>query len=473
MLQRGFDLIPDHIFTKLKRGKPLLTIEVSLIQALQKLQIEARKGKLDRKNLWEASKKHGTWVAKRKRDKNDELKRSKRRKTSAVPSVISVPESKINTNSQMSPGVYHAPATASFNKKRSKKLDGAESFMEEEKDIAERVKERRQTSKQKYEKAAEAESSKKKRNKLDNIESFMEKEKDITEKAKERRHICSHTDDKVEAKSSKKDSKKFDYPGFNEEEKDSVVRVTDRSQKFNDEDEKASVESFSAEESFSDEDLPELVKIVKTQQSSHQVQLKTEIENGGSKHLNERDESILSTNESTRSDMKEHSSSHSHENRLPDAGILRPTQQLNPQSFPQQEQKQLPIVTEDKGGAISAEFDSGYCDEEEDKSLSNSEIEHNAEETIPQEFRNVNIFDVLNERTICFKHWCLSRMRYVIYITAMLDHPFLTHTLHCFPAKVSRRNSMKSCLFDMMANYTQSLYFLPLTYFLVIINQHI
>ncbi|GFH62001.1 predicted protein [Chaetoceros tenuissimus] len=415
-IKRGFDLIPDHIFTKLKRGKPLLTVEVCLIQSLQKLQIEARKEKLDRKNLcWKGSKKHGTWVAKRKRDKNDELKRSnKRRNTNAVPSVISVPESKVNTNSQMSPGLYQAPATSSFNKKRSKKLDDVESFMQEDKDIAERVKERRQTSNQKYEKAFEAESSKRKRNKLDNLESFMEEDKDIAEKEKERRQIRNHNEDKVEAETSKKESKKFDCRGFNEEEKGSVVRVTDRSQKFNDEDEKASIESFSAEESVSDEDLPELVNIVKTQQSSHQAQVKTEIENGDSKiHVNERDESILSKNDSTRrnkSDMKEHSSSHPHENRLPNACIMRPTQELNPQSFPQQDQKQEPIVTEEKGGAISVEFGSGYCDEEEDKSMSNSEIEHNAEQTIPKEFRDINIFEVHNERTICFKHWCLSRM---------------------------------------------------------------
>ena len=123
---------------------------------------------MDRKNLWEVSKKHGTWVAKRKSAKDDELKRSnKRRNTNAVPSVISVPESKINTNSQISPRLYHAPATTSSNKKkeRSKQMDDVESFIEEDKDIAERVKERRQTCKQKYEKPFEAASSEEKRNK--------------------------------------------------------------------------------------------------------------------------------------------------------------------------------------------------------------------------------------------------------------------------------------------------------------------
>jgi hypothetical protein len=169
--------------------------------------------------------------------------------------------------------------------------------------------------------------------------------------------------------------------------------------------------------------------------------------------------------------VKDLPSNHLRENRLPDKHLMRPAQHLNPQSFPQEEQKQVPIVTEEKGGAVSVEFGSGCYVEKEDKLLSNSDIEHNAEQTIPKQFRNVNIFEFLNERTICFKQWCLSRMRYVIHNTAMLDLPFLTHTLHRLSAKVSRRISTKSCLLDMMANYTRSLYFLPLTYFLVIINQ--
>lgn len=350
-----------------------MTIEVCLIQSLQKLQIEARKEKVDRKNLWGARKKHGTWVAKRKSTEDDELRSNKRRNTL---------------------------------------------------------------------------------------------------------QICNQNDNKVEAEPSKKKSSKFDYREFNEEEKkDGVTQVKEHSQTFNHKAKKALAESSSAEESFSDEDLPELIKISKTQQSSHQNQVETKNESGDSKiHIDKRDESTPFKTDSTRrnkSDMKEHPSTHSHENRLSGTCIMRPTQQLNPQSFPQQEQKQVPIVTEGKGGAISVEFGSSYYDEEEDKSMSNSEIENNVEQTIPKQFRNVNIFEVLNERTISFKHWCLSKMRYVIYSTAMLDLPFLTHTLHCFPVKVSRRSFMKSCLFDMMATYTRSLYFLPLTYFLVIINQHI
>ena len=117
--------------------------------------------------------------------------------------------------------------------------------------------------------------------------------------------------------------------------------------------------------------------------------------------------------------MKEDSSTHYH--RLPDTCIMRAgTQHLNPQSFTQQEPKQVPNVTEEKGETISSEFGSIYCNEEGENSMSNSEIiEQNA--AIPKEFRNINIFDDLNERTIRFKHWCLSRMRYVKYCTAMLD----------------------------------------------------
>lgn len=273
MLQRGLDLIPDQIFAKLKRGKPLLTIEVCLIQALQQLQVEARKEKLDRMNLWKATrKKPDRWVAKRKRTEDDELKRSKRRSTNAVPSVISVNESKLNARSQTSPESYHAPQTLS--KKRSKKLDDIESFMEEEKDIAERVKEHRQTCKQKYEKSVEDESSKKKSEMLDDLDLDMEEEKDIVEKVKKRRQICNHSDKKVEADSSKKESENFDYLEFNEEKKDSAARVKEHSQTFNHKGEKAFTESFSAEESFSDEDLPALIKIVKTQQRPHQIQVK-------------------------------------------------------------------------------------------------------------------------------------------------------------------------------------------------------
>ena len=158
--------------------------------------VEARKEKLDRMNLWKATrKKPDRWVAKRKRTEDDELKRSKRRSTNAVPSDISVNESKLNTTSQTSLESYHAPQTLSKN--RSKKLYDIESLMEEENDIAEIVKDRRQTCKQKYEKSVEGESLKKKSKMLDDLDLDMEEEKDIVEKVKKHRQTYNHIDEKV------------------------------------------------------------------------------------------------------------------------------------------------------------------------------------------------------------------------------------------------------------------------------------